>query len=627
MDGLVLDGRYRIGQRLGEGGMGAVFEADDLRLERRVAVKVMSGVSLRRDPRAKERFDREAKVLAGLTSPYIVTVHDAGEAAVDDGTVLYLVMERLHGRSLEQVLEGGRPVRPAEVALWGEQICRGLAVAHRAGVVHRDLKPANVMVCADGLVRVLDFGIAAVLADSGDHARLTFTGLVVGTPAYMAPEQIESGGYEARSDLYALGCMLYALLTGRPPFRADALYALMRQQMLDTPEPPSALRPGLPAEWDELVLALLAKRPDARPTGAAAVADLLRGMPCPELPDADADGDGDGDGDTDGDGDGGSARPLAAAGAPLPPAYRPTRIDPRLSLGNGFAAPAASVPVSAVEAVPLGTAATVVLPPGPEEPAVPAEPDEEIPPATEEPVIEEAVEAAVVEEAVEAPVEEPPVEEAAPDPAAGASGFTGATLTSGLVVAPGALWLAPRQRMAPLPESEQLRVVLSWEVAEGAEEDPEVDASALVVDGDGTVLSDEHFVFYNNTVTRGDLSVSLVAGPGEHEMSFGVRQQWLPAGAERVVLALSLHEAEERGHTFGVLTDLSVRVEAAAEGAAESAEGEFLCGFRLPGRPGSATGLTLGELYRTEGGWGFLAASRAYPDGLVEIARAHGVNV
>ncbi|MCE7083328.1 protein kinase [Streptomyces sp. ST2-7A] len=560
MDGLVLDGRYRIGQRLGEGGMGAVFEADDLRLERRVAVKVMSGVSLRRDPRAKERFDREAKVLAGLTSPYIVTVHDAGEAAVEGGTVLYLVMERLHGRSLEQVLEGGRPVQPAEVALWGEQICRGLAVAHRAGVVHRDLKPANVMVCVDGLVRVLDFGIAAVLADSGDHARLTFTGLVVGTPAYMAPEQIESGGYEARSDLYALGCMIHALLTGRPPFRADALYALMRQQMMDTPEPPSALRPGLPPEWDELVLGLLAKRPDARPAGAAEVADLLREMPCPELPDPEGEVGGDEPDGTAADGTGeGTGRPFAAVSAPLPPAYRPTRIDPRLSLGNGFAIPATPAPATVVDT--------------------------------------------------------------------GGTGFAAAPLTSGLVVAPGALWLAPRQRIAPLPETEQLRVVLSWEVAEGVEEDPEVDASALVVGGDGAVLSDEHFVFYNNTVTRGDLSVSLVAGPGEHEMSFGVRQEWLPAGAERVVLSLSLHEAEERGHTFGVLADLSVRVEAATEGSAESAEGEFLCGFRLPGRPGSATGLTLGELYRTEGGWGFLAASRAYPGGLVEIARAHGVDV
>ncbi|GAB3116317.1 hypothetical protein GCM10027160_25090 [Streptomyces calidiresistens] len=617
MDGLVLDGRYRIGQRLGEGGMGAVFEADDLRLERRVAVKVMSGVSLRRDPRAKERFDREAKVLAGLTSPYIVTVHDAGEAAVEGGTVLYLVMERLHGRSLEQVLEGGRPVSPAEVALWGEQICRGLAVAHRAGVVHRDLKPANVMVCVDGLVRVLDFGIAAVLADSGDHARLTFTGLVVGTPAYMAPEQIESGGYEARSDLYALGCMLYALLTGRSPFRADALYALMRQQMLDTPEPPSALRPGLPAEWDELVLALLAKRPEGRPAAAAEVADLLRGMPCPDLPDADAGDAGDDAGaGPAGDGDGTPGRPLAPVSAPLPPAYRPTRIDPRLSLGNGFAAPAVSAPVP----VPA-SATTVVLPAGPDAPDAPDEPDEPAGPVGPVGPGEAAGDAGDV----------PPVEEPAPpagEPAdTGGSGFAAAPLTSGLVVAPGALWLAPRQRIAPLPEAEQLRVVLSWEVADGVEEDPEVDASALVVDADGTVLSDEHFVFYNNTVTRGDLSVSLVAGPGGHEMSFGVRQEWLPAEAERVVLALSLHEAEERGHTFGVLTDLSVRVEAAAEGSSESAEGEFLCGFRLPGRPGSATGLTLGELYRTEGGWGFLAASRAYPGGLVEIARAHGVDV
>jgi serine/threonine-protein kinase len=207
MDALVLDGRYRIGERLGEGGMGAVWEAMDLRLERQVAVKVMSGVSVRRDPRAKDRFDREAKLLAGLASPYVVTVHDAGEAEVEGNKLLYLVMERLHGRSLSEVIEQELPTLD-EVARWAEQICRALAVAHEAGVVHRDLKPANVMVCADGLVRVLDFGIAAVLTEAPDQARLTSTGLVVGTPAKMAPEQIVSGSYDARSDLYAHGCML-----------------------------------------------------------------------------------------------------------------------------------------------------------------------------------------------------------------------------------------------------------------------------------------------------------------------------------------------------------------------------------------------------------------------------------
>ncbi|WP_338320323.1 serine/threonine-protein kinase, partial [Streptomyces lonarensis] len=284
MDALVLDGRYRIGERLGEGGMGAVWEAVDLRLERHVAVKVMSGVSVRRDPRAKERFDREAKLLAGLASPYVVTVHDAGEATVEDSKLLYLVMERLHGRSLADVIEHALPSLD-EVARWAEQICRALSVAHDADVVHRDLKPANVMVCADGLVRVLDFGIAAVLSESADHARLTSTGVVVGTPAYMAPEQIESGSYDARSDLYSLGCMLYELVVGRPPFNSSALYALMRDHVTATPELPSALRPGVPEEWDALILQLLAKSAEDRPVDAAEVARTLRQLPRPAVED------------------------------------------------------------------------------------------------------------------------------------------------------------------------------------------------------------------------------------------------------------------------------------------------------------------------------------------------------
>ncbi|WP_165986800.1 serine/threonine-protein kinase, partial [Streptomyces sp. YIM 98790] len=286
MDGLVLDGRYRIGQQLGEGGMGAVYEAQDLRLERVVAVKVLHGVSLRRDPRARQRFEREAKLLAGLTSPFIVTVHDAGEApATSDGgqRMLYLVMERLHGRSLDEVLSAGDLPSLRLLAQWGEQICRALGAAHDGGVIHRDLKPANVMVGTDGLVRVLDFGIASVVADSPDNHRLTSTGLVVGTPAYMAPEQIEGARFEKRTDLYALGCILYALVTGRPPFESDSLYTLMRQQMTRIPDAPSIVRPGVPNEWDALIMRLLAKQPEERPESAAEVLELLALLPCPDV--------------------------------------------------------------------------------------------------------------------------------------------------------------------------------------------------------------------------------------------------------------------------------------------------------------------------------------------------------
>ncbi|MDB1086606.1 TerD family protein [Streptomyces sp. ACA25] len=510
MDGLMLDGRYRMGQQLGEGGMGTVWEAVDLRLERQVAVKVMSGAAVRHDPRAKQRFDREAKLLAGLSSPFIVTVHDAGEAEVEGRDVLYLVMERLHGRSMDEVLAHDLPPL-AEVGRWGEQICRALAVAHDGGVVHRDLKPANVMVCADGLVRVLDFGIAAVLADSGDHARLTSTGLVVGTPAYMAPEQIETGRVEARSDLYALGCMLYALATGRPPFQAEALYALMRQQMLDTPAPPSALRAGLPEEWDDLILALLAKLPEERPGSAAELAERIGQLPRPELatqvpPPVPV-----------------AAYPVAAGGAPYPP----TRIDPRV-------APVATAPPEGERAL--------------------------------------------------------------------------------RVVSGQRAWLAD-----VLPELGRLTVTFGWDVAPGAEVRPEVDVSALVVDAAGQVLSDRHFVFYNN-IGPGDRSIWLDTDDRPEEGRLEISFPQMQDGADRVVLALSIHEGEDRGHDFALLRDLTLRF-------LEPGSGEELLSYRLPEGPPQAVGVSLGELFRGDSGWGFHAVTRGYPGGLAQIAVAHGVNV
>ncbi|ONK12262.1 TerD family protein [Streptomyces sp. MP131-18] len=311
MQDRILDGRYRLGRQLGAGGSGTVWEALDLRLERQVAVKLVSTITVGRDPRARERFEREAKLLAGLSSPFIVTVHDVGEARFDgeSDSVLYLVMERLHGRSLDQMLAEDRALPPlAEVARWGEHVCRALAVAHGSGVVHRDLKPANVMVGPDGLARVLDFGIAAVLAESTDHARLTSTGVVVGTPAYMSPEQIEGTAVGLASDLYSAGCVLYALATGRPPFHGGSLYQLLRQQMESAPEVPSVLRPGLPPGWDELILAMLAKRPGDRPGSAAEVADRLRLLAAPVA----------------------GVAGVAAAPAVAALTYQPTRVESRL---------------------------------------------------------------------------------------------------------------------------------------------------------------------------------------------------------------------------------------------------------------------------------------------------------
>jgi serine/threonine-protein kinase len=502
----VLDGRYRIGRLLGEGGMGSVWEALDMRLERRVAVKVvgagMGTGTVGRDPRLADRFEREAKLLAALSSPYIVTVHDVGEGRFDGHSVLYLVMERLTGRSLDQILAEELPPL-TDVARWGEQICRALAVAHASGVVHRDLKPANVMVEPDGLARVLDFGIAAVLAESSDHARLTSTGVVVGTPAYMSPEQIEGGTVEARSDLYSLGCVLYALATGRPPFHGGSLYQLLRQQMENEAAPPSVLRGELPPAWDELIMALLAKRPAGRPGSATETAERLR-----ELSTAS---------------DRVPAGPLAGAAA-----YQPTRVDPRAVL-------LASCPRPGGGRLPLATGQRMRL--------------EDV-----------------------------------------------------------------------LPGVGSFHVGVDWETPEDAEIEMEVDASALIVDEAGRVLTEEHFVFYNNR-DQGEHGIRLI--DPEPEAHFAILLPRLEAQprAARVLFALSIHEAEARGQDFAMVRSPHIRL-------LDDDGVELLC-YGFPAGPAGCAGLTMGELVRDDDGegWAFTAVSRGYAGGLAEIVEEHGIEV
>jgi serine/threonine-protein kinase len=530
MQDRVLDGRYRIGQLLGQGGMGTVWEAVDLRLERQVAVKIVGasvgvggGTSpLASDPQAPRRFAREARLLAGLSSPYIVTVHDVGEASFDGQVVLYLVMERLHGRSLDQILGGELPPLP-DVALWGEQVCRALAVAHGSGVVHRDLKPANVMVEPDGLARVLDFGIAAVLAESSDHARLTHTGVVVGTPSYMSPEQIESGGtVDARSDLYSLGCVLYALLTGRPPFHGGSLYRLLRQQMEDDPVPPSVLRVGLPAAWNTLVTALLAKRPEQRPDSAAEVAGRLRELAA-----------------------------LSPAPAAAPPA------------GPNSPTVALSIPAVAAAETAAAYQPTRV---------------DQVPPR------------------------------------ARAVALASCPLPAGR----GRLPLATGQLMRladVLPGAGAFTVGVDWRASDGID----VDASAFVVDEHGRVLSDDHFVFYNNPEPAG-LGIRLSGG--DPEALFTVELPKLGERAARVVFALTVDESEGPARM-----DLS-RVGTPHARLLDPDNGAELLCYGFPAGPPGCTGLTLGELVRDEDGdWSFAAASRGYPGGLAEVAESHGVDL
>ncbi|MFF0478255.1 protein kinase [Streptomyces sp. NPDC004284] len=265
--GDVLDGRYRLDAELGAGGFGTVWRARDLRMNREVAVK--TGLPGTADE--ARRFVREAELAGSLTHPNIVTVHDFAHITLGGREVIYLVMELVRGESLATVLGRGLPDFQASLA-WAEQICAALEAAHAAGIVHRDIKPPNVIIGETGPVKVLDFGIAK---HQLSQTNLTGTGTLIGSFAYMAPERCRSGAVDGRSDLYALGCLLMELWTGRLPFLGREWAELSVQHMTAPPPTPSAFAPALTATADRLVLDLLAKDPDRRPPHAAAVAQRL----------------------------------------------------------------------------------------------------------------------------------------------------------------------------------------------------------------------------------------------------------------------------------------------------------------------------------------------------------------
>ncbi|MFF9064099.1 tetratricopeptide repeat protein [Streptomyces sp. NPDC014891] len=288
-DSRLIQGRYRLHEVIGRGGMGEVWRATDEALGRGVAVKCLKPIGPQQDPQVltvvRERFRREARVAAALQHRGITVVHDFGEY---DG-VLFLVMELLEGRNLSQLLAANaqHPLPVQDVVEIADQVADALAYTHRHGVVHRDLKPANIMRLRDGTVKICDFGIARLGADVGFTSKLTGTGIAMGTPHYMSPEQIGGGEVDHRSDLYSLGCVLYELATGVPPFDLGDSWAILIGHRDTVPSPPRTHRAELPDYFDRIVVDLLAKAPAERPADAG---DLRRrivtGRISPPLPGA-----------------------------------------------------------------------------------------------------------------------------------------------------------------------------------------------------------------------------------------------------------------------------------------------------------------------------------------------------
>ncbi|MCX4526876.1 MULTISPECIES: Stk1 family PASTA domain-containing Ser/Thr kinase [unclassified Streptomyces] len=256
-----LGGRYELSHVLGRGGMAEVYLGHDTRLGRTVAVKTLRA-DLARDPSFQARFRREAQSAASLNHPAIVAVYDTGEDYVDNISIPYIVMEYVDGSTLRELLHSGRKLLPERTLEMTIGILQALEYSHRAGIVHRDIKPANVMLTRTGQVKVMDFGIARAMGDSG--MTMTQTAAVIGTAQYLSPEQAKGEQVDARSDLYSAGCLLYELLSVRPPFVGDSPVAVAYQHVREEPQPPSNFDPEITPEMDAIVLKALVKDPDYR---------------------------------------------------------------------------------------------------------------------------------------------------------------------------------------------------------------------------------------------------------------------------------------------------------------------------------------------------------------------------
>src|SRR6476661_4955142 len=276
MTGYLFGDRYQVGDTLGFGGMSEVHRGRDLRLGRDVAIKVLRA-DLARDPSFQTRFSREAQNAASLNHPAIVAVFDTGETRTDAGTVPYIVMEFVDGDTLRDVLKKEGPLVPRRAMEIVADVCAALDFSHRHGIVHRDIKPANIMLNRAGAVKVMDFGIARAVSDG--QSTMTATAAVIGTAQYLSPEQARGEAVDARSDVYATGCVLFELLTGEPPFTGDSPVAIAYQHVREAPRAPSDVHPALPKEMDAIVLKALNKNPLNRyQTAADMRSDLVRAL-------------------------------------------------------------------------------------------------------------------------------------------------------------------------------------------------------------------------------------------------------------------------------------------------------------------------------------------------------------
>ena len=269
-----LSDRYELGEILGFGGMSEVHLARDVRLHRDVAVKVLRA-DLARDPSFYLRFRREAQNAAALNHPSIVAVYDTGEAETATGPLPYIVMEYVDGVTLRDIVHTDGPLPAKRAIEIIADACQALNFSHQNGIIHRDVKPANIMINTTNAVKVMDFGIARAIADSGNS--VTQTAAVIGTAQYLSPEQARGEPVDARSDVYSLGCVLYEILTGEAPFTGDSPVAVAYQHVREDPVPPSKRHEGISADLDAVVLKALAKNPENRyQTAAEMRADLVR---------------------------------------------------------------------------------------------------------------------------------------------------------------------------------------------------------------------------------------------------------------------------------------------------------------------------------------------------------------